>query len=125
MRNDITLEPYVKVEILTPSEYNGPIIELGQERRGILKDITYLTPTRSTIIYELPLAEVISDFFDELKGRTKVRYLLIFQKVYIYAIYLLYIVACFFFAFPSPSTCFWYPTGLCFNGISTARLSGE
>jgi len=71
MRNDITLEPYVKVEILTPSEYNGPIIELGQERRGILKDITYLTPTRSTIIYELPLAEVISDFFDELKGRTK------------------------------------------------------
>jgi GTP-binding protein LepA len=78
MRNDITLEPYVKVEILTPSEYNGPIIELGQERRGILKDITYLTPTRSTIIYELPLAEVISDFFDELKGRTKVSYHLIF-----------------------------------------------
>lgn len=85
MRNDITLEPYVKVEILTPSEYNGPIIELGQERRGILKDITYLTPTRSTIIYELPLAEVISDFFDELKGRTKVSYHLILQKLYIYA----------------------------------------
>jgi GTP-binding protein LepA len=66
-----TLEPYVKMEILTPSEYNGPIIELGQERRGILKDINYLTPTRSTIVYELPLAEVITDFFDQLKSRTK------------------------------------------------------
>lgn len=66
-----TLEPYVKMEILTPSEYNGPIIELGQERRGILKDIKYLTPTRSTIVYELPLAEVITDFFDQLKSRTK------------------------------------------------------
>lgn len=65
------LEPFVKMEILTPSEYNGPIIELGQERRGILKDIKYLTPTRSTIIYEIPLAEVITDFFDQLKSRTK------------------------------------------------------
>lgn len=66
-----TLEPYVRMEILTPSEYNGQIIELGQERRGILKDIKYLTPTRSTIEYELPLAEVITDFFDQLKSRTK------------------------------------------------------
>jgi len=65
------LEPYVRMEVLTPSEYNGAIIELGQERRGILKDINYLTPTRSTIIYELPLAEVITDFFDQLKSRTK------------------------------------------------------
>lgn len=65
------LEPYVKMEILTPSEYNGAIIELGQERRGILKDIKYLTPTRSTIEYEIPLAEVITDFFDQLKSRTK------------------------------------------------------
>ena len=48
------------------SEYNGAIIELGQERRGILKDIKYLTPTRSTIVYELPLAEVITDFFDQV-----------------------------------------------------------
>jgi len=66
-----TLEPYVKMEILTPSEYNGQIIELGQERRGILKDIKYLTPTRSTIEYEIPLAEVITDFFDQLKSRTQ------------------------------------------------------
>lgn len=70
-RDQRTLEPYVKMEILTPSEYNGPIIELGQERRGILKEIKFLTPTRSTIIYELPLAEVITDFFDQLKSRTK------------------------------------------------------
>jgi GTP-binding protein LepA len=66
-----TLEPFVKMDILTPSEYNGAIIELGQERRGILKDIKFLTPTRSTIEYELPLGEVITDFFDQLKSRTK------------------------------------------------------
>mmetsp|Transcript_14028 Transcript_14028/g.20055 ORF Transcript_14028/g.20055 Transcript_14028/m.20055 type:complete len:701 (+) Transcript_14028:184-2286(+) len=70
-RDTKTLEPFVKMEILTPSEYNGAIIELGQERRGILKDIKFLTTTRSTIIYELPLAEVITDFFDQLKSRTK------------------------------------------------------
>lgn len=66
-----TFEPYVHVEVLTPSEYNGAIIELGQERRGILLDIKFLSPTRSTIIYEIPLAEVISDFFDVLKSRTR------------------------------------------------------
>jgi GTP-binding protein LepA len=71
LRDMEVLEPYVKVEILTPSEYNGAIIELGQERRGILKDIKYLTPTRSTIVYEIPLAEVITDFFDQLKSRTQ------------------------------------------------------
>jgi GTP-binding protein LepA len=70
-RDDVAYEPYVRMEILTPSEYNGPIIELGQERRGILIDIKFLTPTRSTIVYELPLAEVITDFFDQLKSRTK------------------------------------------------------
>ncbi|CAB9504172.1 Elongation factor 4 [Seminavis robusta] len=71
MREDEALEPFVRMEILTPSEYNGAIIELGQERRGVLKDIKFLTPTRSTIVYELPLAEVITDFFDQLKSRTK------------------------------------------------------
>ena len=70
-RETIMLEPYVRMEILTPSEYNGAIIELGQERRGLLLDIKFLTPTRSTIIYELPLGEVITDFFDQLKSRTK------------------------------------------------------
>jgi GTP-binding protein LepA len=71
MRDDVAMEPYVKMEILTPSEYNGAIIELGQERRGILMEIKYLTPTRSTIVYELPLAEVITDFFNALKSATK------------------------------------------------------
>jgi len=70
-RNDVALEPYVRMEILTPSEYNGAIIELGQERRGDLIDIKYLTPLRSTIVYELPLAEVITDFFNALKSATK------------------------------------------------------
>jgi GTP-binding protein LepA len=70
-RDDVALEPYVRMDILTPSEYNGAIIELGQERRGILKDIKFLTPTRSTIVYELPLGEVITDFFNQLKSATK------------------------------------------------------
>jgi len=60
-----------RMEVICPSEYNGKIMELGQERRGNLVDIKYLTPTRSTIIYELPLAEVITDFFDQLKSRSK------------------------------------------------------
>ena len=71
LRDMKVMEPYVRVELLTPSEYNGQIIELGQERRGILKEIKYLTPTRSTIVYEIPLAEVITDFFDQLKSRTQ------------------------------------------------------
>jgi len=70
-REMTTMEPFVRMDILTPSEYNGQVIELGQERRGILKDIKYLTSTRSTITYEIPLAEVITDFFDQLKSRTK------------------------------------------------------
>jgi len=70
-RNDVAMEPYVRMEILTPSEYNGPIMELCQDRRGELIDIKFLTPTRSTIIYEMPLAEVITDFFNMLKSATK------------------------------------------------------
>ena len=46
-------------------------MELGTERRGIFKDLKYLTPQRSSIVYEIPLAEVITDFFDELKSRTQ------------------------------------------------------
>jgi len=65
------LEPYTKMEIITPTEYVGPLMELAQSRRGILLDVKYLTPTRSTLVYELPLAEVITDFFDQMKGRSK------------------------------------------------------
>jgi GTP-binding protein LepA len=70
-RNDIALEPYVRLEILSPSEYNGAIMELCQERRGELIDISFVNPTRSTIVYEMPLAEVITDFFNSLKSATK------------------------------------------------------
>jgi GTP-binding protein LepA len=68
---DEILEPYVQVDIIAPTEYTGALMELGQSRRGIFKELKYLSTTRSTIIYELPLAEVITDFFDQLKSRTK------------------------------------------------------
>lgn len=64
-------EPYVKVEVIVPQEYVGALMELCQVRRGIFKDMRYLTPTRTTLVYELPLAEVISDFFDQLKSRSR------------------------------------------------------
>lgn len=64
-------EPYVRMEIFAPSEFTGSLMELGQSRRGDLKDVKYLTQTRTSIVYEIPLAEVITDFFDELKSRTK------------------------------------------------------
>jgi len=70
-RQQQVLEPFVRMEILAPSDFNGPLMELAQGRRGSLVDLKYLTPTRSTLIYEMPLAEVINDFFDQLKSRTK------------------------------------------------------
>ncbi|AFY65369.1 translation elongation factor 4 [Geitlerinema sp. PCC 7407] len=64
-------EPYVKVEIITPESYVGALMDLCQSRRGDFKDMKYLTPERTTLIYELPLAEVVSDFFDQLKSRSR------------------------------------------------------
>jgi GTP-binding protein LepA len=64
-------EPYVRLDVITPAEYNGAIMELSQERRGMFLNLDYMTESRATLSYELPLAEVISDFFDELKGRTR------------------------------------------------------
>ena len=64
-------EPMVKAEILTPKEYVGNIMEICQNRRGIYIDMKYLDETRVTLIYELPLNEIIYDFFDSLKSRTK------------------------------------------------------
>ena len=46
------------MELITPSEYSGTLLELGQDRRGIFKDMKYLTPTRTSIVFELPLSEV-------------------------------------------------------------------
>lgn len=64
-------EPYVKVEIITPEGYVGALMDLCQSRRGDFKDMKYLTPERTTLVYELPLAEVVSDFFDQLKSRSR------------------------------------------------------
>ena len=64
-------EPFIKVEIITPETYVGTLMELCQNRRGIFKDMKYFTQNRTCLIYELPLAEVVTDFFDQMKSRTK------------------------------------------------------
>jgi GTP-binding protein LepA len=64
-------EPFVKVEIITPEGYVGALMELCQQRRGVFVDMKYLTQERTTLVYELPLAEVVTDFFDQMKSRTK------------------------------------------------------
>lgn len=64
-------EPYIYTNILVPTEYIGPIMELCQDKRGIYKSIDYLDKTRVNIHYELPLSEIVYDFFDRLKSSTK------------------------------------------------------
>jgi GTP-binding protein LepA len=64
-------EPYVQVDMITPEAYVGTLMELSQTRRGVFKDMKYLTPGRTTLIYELPLAEVVTDFFDQMKSRSR------------------------------------------------------
>ncbi|MBE6142070.1 MAG: elongation factor 4 [Erysipelotrichaceae bacterium] len=64
-------EPYIKANIMTPKEYVGPIMELCQDRRGIYQDLVYLDDTRMNLVYELPLSEVVFNFFDKLKSYTK------------------------------------------------------
>ena len=64
-------EPYVKANILVPNEYIGSIMELCQEKRGIYLTTEYIDKTRVNIHYELPLAEIVYDFFDKLKSYTK------------------------------------------------------
>ncbi|MDP9227192.1 MAG: translation elongation factor 4, partial [Actinomycetota bacterium] len=64
-------EPYVSIMIVTPSEYVGTIMQLCQERRGVLKEMHYLSPERVELRYHTPLGEIIFDFFDQLKSRTK------------------------------------------------------
>ncbi|CAM9276089.1 unnamed protein product [Ascophyllum nodosum] len=66
-----TQEPFVKLEMLTPQEYTGTLMELCQSRRGTLMDLKFATATRGSIVYEIPLAEVITDFFDQVKSRSK------------------------------------------------------
>ena len=64
-------EPMVKADIMVPVDFVGNVMELCQERRGIFKNMTYMEETRAQIFYELPLNEIIYDFFDALKSRTK------------------------------------------------------
>jgi GTP-binding protein LepA len=64
-------EPMVKADILAPSEFVGNIMELCQDRRGVFKDMQYLDDTRVNLHYELPLNEIVYDFFDALKSRTR------------------------------------------------------
>lgn len=65
------LEPYIKATILTPSEYIGAIMELCADKRGNYLKMEYLNPTRVNLQYELPLSEIVYDFFDKLKSSTK------------------------------------------------------
>lgn len=64
-------EPMVKATIMVPNEYVGAIMELCQERRGIFKDMSYIETTRVILTYEMPLMEIVYDFFDALKSRSK------------------------------------------------------
>ncbi len=64
-------EPYVSASIMVPNDFVGQIMELCQGRRGIFQDMKYLDPRRAMLHYELPLAEIITDFFDQLKSRSR------------------------------------------------------
>ena len=68
---DYCEEPFSNAHIYVPSEFVGTIMDMCQERRGIFKDMNYITPDRVDIHYELPLNEIIYDFFDALKSRTR------------------------------------------------------
>jgi len=64
-------EPWMKVTIIVPQGYVGPIMDLAQGKRGVLKDMSYVDPTRAMLTYDMPLAEVIVDFYDQLKSRSQ------------------------------------------------------
>jgi GTP-binding protein LepA len=64
-------EPYVTASVMVPNDFVGQIMELCQNRRGIFQDMKYLDPRRAMLHYELPLAEIITDFFDQLKSRSR------------------------------------------------------
>ena len=68
---DVIEEPIFKVSIITPKEYTGPLMDLCQSRRGDMKRMEYLSPERVELDYEIPLAEVVVDFFDQLKSRSQ------------------------------------------------------
>jgi len=64
-------EPFVRMEVLLPKDFVGPIMDLAVSKRGEFIDMKYLTEHRTSLVYEMPLAEVVTDFFDEMKSRTR------------------------------------------------------
>ena len=64
-------EPVCRLEVITPKDYVGAVMELAQSRRGVFQDMQYMTESRTSLVYEVPLSEIVTDFFDELKGRSK------------------------------------------------------
>ncbi len=68
---DTIFEPYIKASIITPADYIGPIMKLCQERRGVYLNQTFMQNNRVEIVYELPMAEVVFDFYDKLKSGTR------------------------------------------------------
>ncbi len=68
---DYIEEPYVKVSIITPNEFVGTLMDLAQSKRGIFTNMTYIDKVRADLEYEIPLSEVITDFYDQLKSRSK------------------------------------------------------
>jgi GTP-binding protein LepA len=70
-RIDRIEEPYVKASIIVPNEYVGAVMELCQEKRGVFQNMQYLDQTRVTLTYEVPLSEIVYDFFDRLKSSTR------------------------------------------------------
>src|SRR4029079_6987446 len=66
-----TEEPFVRASIICPSDHVGAVMELNQERRAVFGHMEYLSPERVQLTYEIPLAEVVLDYFDQLKSRTR------------------------------------------------------
>ena len=64
-------EPYCRLEMVTPKEYVGPLMDLATGRRGEFVEMKYLTDSRTTLVFDIPLAEVVTDYFDQLKSRSK------------------------------------------------------
>jgi len=68
---ELVEEPFIKAQVIVPTEYVGNIMKLCMERRGIYRNTTYLDPTRADITYEMPLSEIIFDFYDRLKSTSR------------------------------------------------------
>jgi len=68
---EVIEEPYLVCTILTPTDYTGTLMELCQSRRGEMQKLEYLSPERMELVYRIPLAEVVVDFFDQMKSRTQ------------------------------------------------------